>query len=294
MGGWGGGGDGGGNFWSRIGAALADAKKEDESEAFDSHGLPAGFAVQPNRLSASKRYKVSGVDLYDIRNSKTILPSDPFYELLSLKPGAIYTKAHLQAELDNLTSSGMFEKVDLEAIAQPDGTIKLKFAFLESQWQSSESFRCINVGLLAQPKPKEVDFNSMSDSQKERFIRDQELEYRRRIRDSRSCILPKSVEREIQKWLLNEGRVTARQLQRIRDRVQRWYHEQGYACAQVVNFGNLNSKEIVCEVVEGDITKVDVQFQDKMGNTCEGNTREIIIRRELPKQVLLGLFFFFL
>ena len=84
-----------------------------------------------------------------------------------------------------------------------------------------------------------------------------------------------------------EGRVTARLLQKIRDRVQKWYHDQGYACAQVVNFGNLNSREIVCEVVEGDITKVDVQFQDKMGNTCEGNTQEVIIRKELPKQVLL-------
>jgi hypothetical protein len=53
-----------------------------------------------------------------------------------------------------------------------NGTMKLKFSFLESQWQSSDSFRCINVDLLAQPKPKEVDFNSMSDVQKESFIRE--------------------------------------------------------------------------------------------------------------------------
>lgn len=290
MGGWGGGGDGGGNFWSRIGAALADAKKEDESEAFDSHGLPAGLAVQINRLSSSKKYKISGVELLDSRKNKPVRSNDPFYEMISLKPGAIYTKSILQAELDNLTSSGMFEKMDLDAITQPDGTIKLKFSFVESQWYGSESFRCINVGLLPQPKPREmeVDFNRMSDSQKESFIREQDQEYRRRIRASRPCILPSGVEWEVSRWLKVEGILTARLLQRVRERIQRWYHDQGYACAQVVNFGNLNNKEVICEVVEGDITKVDVQFQDKMGNTCEGNTQEIIIRRELPRQLRRG------
>jgi hypothetical protein len=152
-----------------------------------------------------------------------------------LKPGGVYTKEHLQVELDNITISGMFEKMDMEGITQRDGTMKLKFSFLESQWQSSDSFHCINVGLLAQPKPKEVEFNSMYDVQKERFIREKEQEYRRHIRDSRSCILPKGVEREIQWWLRFEGRVTARILQRIRDRVQKWNHDQGYAESNLKN-----------------------------------------------------------
>lgn len=80
-------------------------------------------------------------------------------------------------------------------------------------------------------------------------------------------------------------------LQRIRDRVQKWYHEEGYACAQVVNFGNLNTNEVVCEVVEGDITKVQIQFQDKMGFPSEGHTQEVIIQRELPDQVSTSYFF---
>ena len=50
-----------------------------------------------------------------------------------------------------------------------------------------------------------------------------------------------------------------------------------------------NTKEIICEVVEGDITDVIVQFQDKMGLTCEGNTDLRIVERELPDQVwILG------
>lgn len=82
-----------------------------------------------------------------------------------------------------------------------------------------------------------------------------------------------------------QGKVSARLLQRIRDRVQKWYHDEGYACAQVVNFGNLNTREVVCEVVEGDITQMVVQFQDKLGNVCEGSTQLPVVYRELPKQV---------
>ncbi|PWA40652.1 translocon at the outer envelope membrane of chloroplasts 75-III [Artemisia annua] len=80
----------------------------------------------------------------------------------------------------------------------------------------------------------------------------------------------------------------AHTLTNIRDRVQKWYHDEGYACAQVVNFGNLNTNEVVCEVVEGDITRVVIQFQDKLGNVCEGNTQIGVVKRELPKQLQKG------
>lgn len=106
-----------------------------------------------------------------------------------------------------------------------------------------------------------------------------------RMNKARSCLLPEPVQNEIVDMLRDAGPVSARMLQKIRDRVQRWYHDEGYACAQVVNFGNLNTKNVVCEVVEGDITKLDIQFLDKLGNVCEGNTRLPIIYREIPDQV---------
>lgn len=61
-------------------------------------------------------------------------------------------------------------------------------------------------------------------------------------------------------------------------------------CAQVLSFENLNTREVVCEIVEGDITQLAIQFHDKLGNVCEGNTKLAVICRELPKQVdfLLG------
>jgi len=60
----------------------------------------------------------------------------------------------------------------------------------------------------------------------------------------------------------------------------------------VVNFGNLNTKEVVCEVVEGDITQVNIQFLDKLGNVVEGNTQVAVVKREMPKPVLLFSFLF--
>ncbi|KAI4997297.1 hypothetical protein ZWY2020_052639 [Hordeum vulgare] len=72
-----------------------------------------------------------------------------------------------------------------------------------------------------------------------------------------------------------QGRVSARLLQRIRDCVQRWYHDEGLVCAQVINFGNLDAGEVLCEVVEGEVTGVEYQFQDKLGNVVEGNTQQL-------------------
>lgn len=70
--------------------------------------------------------------------------------------------------------------------------------------------------------------------------------------------------------------------------VQKWYHDEGFVCAQVVNFGNLDAGEVVCEVVEGEVTGVEYQFLDKLGNDVEGRTRVPVIDRELPQQLRPG------
>ncbi|KAI3473898.1 hypothetical protein Pfo_028090 [Paulownia fortunei] len=190
--------------------------------------------------------------------------------MVSLRPGGIYTKAQLQKELETLATCGMFEKVDLETKTNPDGTINITIPFLESTWQSADRFRCINVGLMPQSKPIEMD-PDMTEKERLEYYRSQEKDYRRRIEKARPCLLSMPVQREILQMLREQGKVSARLLQRIRDRVQQWYHENGYA--------------VVCEVVEGDITQLVIQFQDKLGNVCEGNTQFPVIKRELPKQL---------
>ncbi|XP_008803105.2 protein TOC75-3, chloroplastic-like [Phoenix dactylifera] len=295
-GGWGwggfGGGDGGG-FWSQIFSPLAAVAREEDPTGgggpeWDSHGLPANIVVQLSKLSGFKRYKISEILFFDRRRGTTVAGTeDSFFEMVSLHPGGVHTKAQLQKELENLASCGMFEKVDLEGKTKPDGTLALTVSFTESTWQSADAFRCINVGLMAQTKQMEMD-PDMTDREKLEYFRNQERDYRRRIDRSRPCLLPMPVQREVLQMLREQGKVSARLLQRIRDRVQKWYHDEGYACAQVVNFGNLNTREVVCEVVEGDVTQLVLQFQDKLGNVCEGNTQLAVVRREMPKQLRPG------
>ncbi|OMO62004.1 Bacterial surface antigen (D15) [Corchorus capsularis] len=288
-GGGSGGGDGsGGNFWEELftpSPAIAD--DNDQTQEWDSHGLPANIVVQLNKLSAFKKYKLSDILFFDKRRLTTVGTEDSFFEMVSLRPGGIYTKTQLQKELETLATCGMFERVDMEGRTNPDGTLALTISFTESTWQSAERFRCINVGLMPQSKPIEMD-PDMTDKEKLEYYKSQEKDYKRRIERARPCLLPIQVRWEVLEMLRDHGKVSARLLQKIRDRVQKWYHDEGYACAQVVNFGNLNTKEVVCEVVEGDVTQLVIQFQDKLGNVVEGNTQLPVIRRELPKQLLKG------
>ncbi|XP_010043500.2 protein TOC75-3, chloroplastic [Eucalyptus grandis] len=287
----GGGGDGsGGGFWGRLFSAPAAIADEQQNQEWDSHGLPANIVVQLNKLSGFKKYKLSEILFFDRRRWATVGTEDSFFEMVSLRPGGIYTKTQLQKELETLATCGMFEKVDMEGKTKPDGSLSLTISFTESTWQSADKFRCINVGLMPQSKPIEMD-PDMTDKEKLEYYRSQEKDYRRRIDRARPCLLPTPVHGEILQMLRDQGKVSARLLQKIRDRVQKWYHDEGYACAQVVNFGNLNTKEVVCEVVEGDITQLVVQFQDKLGNVVEGNTQTPVIRRELPKQLRQGYVF---
>ncbi|XP_057536080.1 protein TOC75-3, chloroplastic-like [Amaranthus tricolor] len=289
-GGGGGGGSGGGNsWWSRFLSpqALAEDDNDGGSENWDAHGLPANIVVQLNKLSGFKKYKVSDILFFDQRTRTTVGTEDSFFEMVSLRPGGVYTKAQLQKELETLVTCGMFEKVDLEGKTNPDGSIKVSINFFESTWQAAEKFRCINVGLMPQTKTVEMD-PDMTVKENLDFYISQEKDYRRRIEKARSCLLPPAVYRDVRKILMDKGLVSARLLQEIRDTVQKWYHDEGYACAQVVNFGNLNTKEVVCEVVEGDITQLLIQFQDKLGNVVEGNTKFPVVWRELPKQLRVG------
>ncbi|KAI4373445.1 hypothetical protein MLD38_011570 [Melastoma candidum] len=289
-GGWGR-GDGGGGFGDFFGqlfsTPVAMADDEQPNQEWDSHGLPANIVVQLAKLSGFKKYKLSEILFFDRRRFQTVGTEDSFFEMVSLQPGGIYTKAQLMKELESLAGCGMFEKVDMEGKTKPDGTLGLTISFTESTWQSADRFRCINVGLMQQTKPVEMD-QDMTDKEKLDYYRSQEKEYRRRMEKARECMLPSSVRMEVLQMLKDQGKVSARLLQRIRDRVQKWYHDEGYACAQVVNFGNLNTKEVVCEVVEGDVTQLVVQFLDKLGNVVEGNTRIPVIRRELPRQLRPG------
>ncbi|CAN6295617.1 unnamed protein product [Urochloa humidicola] len=289
-GGGGAGGGGGGGFWSHLfsaGAANADDKSSGD---WDAHGLPVNMTVPLTKLSGLKRYKLSELKFFDraaAGGGAYTGPEDSFFEMVTLQPGGVYTKSQLLKELETLVSCGMFERVDLEVKPKPDNTIGLTVSFVESVWSAAKQFKCINVGLMSQSG--QVDFDQdMTEREKMDYLRKQERDYQQRVRGAKPCILPESVRGEVLGMMKKQEKVSARMLQKIRDHVQKWYHNEGFVCAQVVNFGNLNTNEVVCEVVEGDITKVEYQFQDKLGNIVEGNTQLPIIDRELPQQLRPG------
>ncbi|KAK1394219.1 Translocon at the outer envelope membrane of chloroplasts 75-III [Heracleum sosnowskyi] len=281
------GGSGGGSFWSRLRSYfVANAKEDESSTEWDPHGLSGNVVLQLNKLSKGKKYKVSEVDFVD-RLTSEIIDVDWINDIVSIRPNGIYTKAQIQKELDDLAACGMFETVDVESRTKPDGTIGVVISFVESSWSVKDRFKCINVGLMA-PSSIEKDQMQMSERERMEFMTNQERDYKRRMEKARPCMLPESMHREVLSMLPEGKEVTARLLQKIRDKVLTWYHDNGYVCAQVQNFGNLHHRELVCEVDEGDITRVVVQFLDKLGNVCEGNTQYGVIKRQLPKSLQQG------
>ncbi|RDX99428.1 Protein TOC75, chloroplastic, partial [Mucuna pruriens] len=283
----GGGGSGGDPFWSRLlspAPALAD---EPESQEWNSHGLPANIVVQLNKMSGFKKYKISDITFFDLNRKAKLRSDDSFVEMVTLRSGGVYTKAQLQKEVETMVSCGMFEKIEMAGKTNADGSISLTISFTETKWPTVERFRCINVGLMEGKKKVEIDPDATDKERLEHYLK-QERDYKRRIENSRPCLLPASVQAEIAAMLRNQGTLGARLVHRIRDHVEKWYHDEGYSCARVATIKSFESEEIVCEVLEGDITKLSIKFLDKLGNVVEGNTQIPIVQREIPRHLHPG------
>uniref|UniRef100_A0A0E0MBQ8 Bacterial surface antigen (D15) domain-containing protein n=1 Tax=Oryza punctata TaxID=4537 RepID=A0A0E0MBQ8_ORYPU len=114
------------------------------------------------------------------------------------------------------------------------------------------------------------------------YLRRQEREYQQLGPTApKPCILPENLQRELKGMVKKQRKVSSSLLKRMAGRIERWYHDEGFQCAQVVGYnGNLDAGE----VVEGDITK----FHDKLGNVVDGNTSISLIDRELPRQLRPG------
>ncbi|XP_074359216.1 protein TOC75-3, chloroplastic-like [Apium graveolens] len=292
-GGGGSGGSGGGGFWSRLLSFFVPTAKAEESQAeeWDTHGLSENVVLEMNELSELKKYKVSDVTLIDDLTSKIVVSDDTFNDILTIKPGGFYTKFQVQEKLEELSKLGFFEKVNIGGKTKPDGTIGIEVSFVENTWSASDRFKCINVGLMDPLESKTYDNkDDPRESMKNllAYMREK-WDYKKRIDRSRPCLLPATAHREILDMLAGEGQLSPRLLQKVRDKVTRWYEDNGYLCAQVTNFGNLNDKEVVCEVVEGDITRVMVQFQDQHGNAvCEEKPQYEVVRGELRRYLSQG------
>ncbi|KAL2898907.1 Protein TOC75-3 chloroplastic [Bienertia sinuspersici] len=160
---WGGGG-GGGSWWSRFISPLAFANDENNNAAEANPGTPMAYLL----TSGFKKYKVSDILFFDQRRRTTVGTEDSFFEMVSLRPNGVYTKAQLQKELETLATCGMFERVVLEGKTNLMVLLRLLSLFLRA-WQSADQFRCINVGLMPQTKQAEMD-PDMTDKEKLEYL----------------------------------------------------------------------------------------------------------------------------
>jgi len=144
------------------------------------------------------------------------------------------------------------------------------------------------MGVAAQPHGDEADLREEDMSGWERVERHlrRAREHQQRVGGARPCILPEAVRQELEAVVRGHGGGASPGLLRwVADRVERWYHGEGFACARVVRYRNPGSGELACEVQEGDITGVEYRFVDELGNAVDGHTRIPVIERELPQQV---------
>ncbi|CAL5085968.1 unnamed protein product [Urochloa decumbens] len=287
-------GRGGGGFLSWIfsaRAARADDGKPAAGADWDAHGLPVTRTPVPlSRLDGRKRYKVSELNFLDRRapdRASTAEKNPLLDDMATLRPGGVYTRSQLLGQLQAMSSSGMFEQISLQGKPKPDGTLALTVTYAEAIWPGApRRLKCVNVGLMAPPDAGPAE--DMTEREKMDYIRRQNHDYRQRIRSAKQAILPESVCQEVLGMVKKQGKLTAGVLKIIRDRVEKWYHDEGFVCALVQNFGGLDTDEIVCEAVEGDITRLEYQFQDKLDNIIEGNTHIAVVDRELPQQLRPG------
>ncbi|GFQ06862.1 protein toc75 chloroplastic [Phtheirospermum japonicum] len=113
--------------------------------------------------------------------------------------------------------------------------------------------------------------------------------YQKRIGCARECLLPQQVRERIEGALRQQTSLRSSLLRRIVFHVEKWYHDNGFYGARVVRHGPLESNDqLIFEVNEGDITKLDFKFQDKLGNICKGNTNIGVIKRALPREIAVG------
>lgn len=266
-GGGGGGAGKSGDFWSRVFSLEGIDQEEKSEQEFYRVGSPVYM------LGRLRKYTISDVLFFDRRLGAFTDPTeDPLFKLVTIRPGQICFRAHLQKELENLAGSGLFEEVDFDCKRNRDGTLRVRISFLERTWQqSAEKIRCINVGMMPKWNPiietsgkENKDAGKAEKKNMLEYIQDGiQAEYSKRMEraSTRPCLLPLAVQEEISDRLRrkkNVGEISARLLVKVRERVQQWYDDNGYACAQVVSFGKLNSEELVCEVAEGDITQIQV------------------------------------
>jgi outer membrane protein insertion porin family len=175
---------------------------------------------------------------------------DEIYRVISTRPGRATTRSELQADVNAIFATGYFATVDVRPEDTPLG---------------------VRVTFIVQANPilRQVSVNTVPENANNR-------------------VLPPQIVNEI--FGRQYGQIlNFRQLQQGIQELNRWYKDNGYDLAQVVDASRVTPDGTVTLVVaEGVVEDIRVRYLNKEGETeneqgepVRGRTREFIITREV-------------
>eukprot|EP00897_Mesotaenium_endlicherianum_P008155 jgi/Mesen1/7368/ME000381S06601 len=281
----GGEGEGGWNrWWFTRGGNLA--------LALSTVGIKGGLSVPVDNLVPGKKYTCTGVEAITSHGKKV---DRSVYGDFSITLGSAFTKADLERLVQELLSTGWFTAVKAGCRMDPKGrdAATVVVELTEVEYPRLKRVKCVNVG------------PSVAEGKWSKYEEGKGME--------RECHIPPTLQGELSAWLAKQPRVTQETLSSLQTELEQWYSSHGYVLAKVKHFNFLDS-ELVCNVVEGDITRptpstrevllslapdkgwaghrVQVQFIKPTGDLARsGGTNNAIILRELPRSLQTGAVF---
>lgn len=176
------------------------------------------------------------------------------YDILGFTVGTRYRKSDIMKAKSHLLTTGWYKSVDVRWVADSEDAIKLVVLTEDAVYRVS-SFQCVNVS-----------------SQRMKTAHP-------------PCLLPKSIQCDITTMLRAKEKPSKQTLSEVQEKIERWYHDQGYVYANVKSFRNSEAGALECHVDEGIITSISVSCEDGTGQTTACHTNSDIMLESLPRAV---------
>lgn len=167
------------------------------------------------------------------------------YEVLGFTVGSRYSRSEIMEAESRLLATGWYKSVTMRWVAGSEDTIQLVVLTEDAGYNKLSSF---NVG-------------------------------------SPSCLLPRSIQSDVTTMLQAKENPSKQTLSDVQEKVERWYHDQGYVCAKVTGFRISEAGALECHVDEGIVTSISVSCEDETGQPTGCYTKKEIVLDALPRAV---------
>jgi outer membrane protein assembly factor BamA len=171
------------------------------------------------------------------------------YEVLGFTVGSRYSRSEIMEAESRLLATGWYKSVTMRWVAGSEDAIQLVVVTEDAVYSKVSSF---NVGSPSMHPP---------------------------------CLLPRSIQTDVTTMLLAKENPSKQTLSDVQEKVERWYHDQGYVCAKVKGFQVSEAGALECHVDEGIVTSISVSCEDEAGQPTGCYTKKEIVLEALPKAV---------